>query len=139
MYCTGRNSKGNPCGNTVSHGKYCAWHIPEANVDKRTKPVSKKKTQGPKPVSKKKTQTAKPVSKKETQRAKPVSKKTQRAKPVSKKKTQETKRVSKKKTIHKQAHEIQKMVCMDKGRNPSQHTIVNEVIVAVYEHLFTTK
>ena len=115
MYCTGLNSKGNPCGNTVAHGKYCAWHIPDAKVDKRTKPVSKK-TPANKPVSKKKTQANKPVSKKKTQGSKPVSK-----------------------NIQQQAQEIQQMVYMDKGRNPSQYAIVNEVTVAVYRTLFTTK
>jgi hypothetical protein len=93
MYCTGVNSKGSSCGNTVAHGKYCAWHVPESKVDKRTKPLSKKTT-----------------SKKTTS-----------------------------KTIQQQAHEIQQIIYSDKAHNPSQHTIVNEVTVAVYGHLFPTK
>jgi hypothetical protein len=113
MYCTGLNSKGSSCGNRVVHGKYCAWHVHESKVDKRTKPVSKKKSVVPKPVSKKKSGVTKPVSKK----------------------TQGTTS----KTIQQQAHEIQQIVYMDKAHNPSQHAIVNEVTIAVYGHLFPNK
>jgi hypothetical protein len=131
MYCTGLNSKGSSCGNTVAHGKYCAWHVPESKVDKRTKPASKKKSGVPKPVSKKKSGVTKPVSKKKSGVTKPVSKKTQGTKPVSTKTTS--------KTIQQQAHEIQQIVYMDKAHNPSQHAIVNEVTIAVYGHLFPNK
>ena len=46
MNCVSLNSKGNPCGNKVVYGRYCAWH--------QSKPVSKKKPkEDPKKVPKK--------------------------------------------------------------------------------------